>query len=241
MSRPSRAVWQYQFILGLGGWPDGRILFTHMKLNARGLVAGLILGWLGSGPVHVYGATGTNAVCVATLSAADADEFAALVNARESHAEEAHVLARLLAEKRADVQTLADQLRRRFDVQPDRVYVYEPGSQTVYAVVSNAVAGIQTGRLERVVHKKLTSSEDVGTFTRLVTAKQLVEQLARALDILECEKQTAWERTDYELRSRFKLDAGRAYRLDVQTRRVFALPAQGSNVVAAARTPGTVK
>ncbi len=233
------AFYWFNLILLVGTW--GRDLSVFTKVIVRALALSLMLECLGGGMGLAANVPTTNGVCIASLSPADADEFATLVKAKDNRADEVHVLTRLLAEKRAEVQTIADQLRRNFNVQPDRVYIYEPESQTIYAVVSNAVPGVKTGQVDRVVHKQLSSADVVNAFTRLVTAKQLAEQLVRALDLLMREKQIAWERTDNELHARFKLNATQAYRLDLQTRQVFALPVQGSNVVMAAKAATKTK
>lgn len=176
---------------------------------------------------------------VSTLSVDASDVFVRLAGERSLRSSELEVLARLSAEKKAELAGIDEQLRNRYGMDAGQVYTLDATNRTIQLVVSKppAQAGGKPTQ-EKIPHRVFPDDKSCDAFFNVVLAKRMTVRQIEVFNELVREKSLEMSRIKDVLKQRFKIDPERNYRYDAKTRKVYeVLPPKAEKPAPAPTTP----
>ena len=145
------------------------------------------------------------------LTEKEAETFSAIVVKRETKRQNALVLDRLVADKRAAFKIIAEALDKDYGLKSDASYTYTAAEKTLYVFSTNNVA--KGKEPKKTVVKKFKNEDDSLPLRKLMAARiQLENQLTVLLALAE-ENREETLNWDAHLRKTFNLKSSARYEI----------------------------
>ena len=159
---------------------------------------------------------------IAVLSPDRLRELQRLVAARNAYRADMAALERLSAEQSEAVRAMDARFAGEYGIRQDRRYSYDADKMTLFLVSSDPRHGGSEENPAMLPHRTFPTEEEATAFLALMKAKEEALTAIRVFDAALADRREKFRVTLAGMQAGFNLSLDRAYRLEPETRSVYA-------------------